>query len=218
MFIQWVPLFKLWLTVYFMTLCVNRDGISSSWYWLEWNLTEASSLMDPALWDKGATEALAQLHPLPVSLSQAVSMAWVSASWSSASCLYPCLWVGSWEGTQQPRALIGTKAEAFRNSSGNSGLEQVNIVSIAFHHSKWIGHRFSLGSEQRETRTPLSMCCPVCTGKGHLLSLSFKAQLPSVCNWQIKAFYLYTKCLVATELPETWDLCFCILLANTGLS
>lgn len=83
-----------------------------------------------------ATEKLAQLGCLPVFLSSAVSVAWVSSSCSSASGLYLCLYVGSQEGTQQPRALKGTKAEASRNFSGNSGLEQVSMVSTAFHHSQ----------------------------------------------------------------------------------
>jgi hypothetical protein len=58
-----------------------------------------------------ATDELTQLGRLPVFLAQAVSVAWVSASRSFASGLYLCLYVGSWEGTQQPRDLKGTKAD-----------------------------------------------------------------------------------------------------------
>lgn len=83
---------------------------------------------------QGATKELAQLGRLPVFLSSAVIVAWVSSS--PVSGLYLCLYVDSQEGTQQPRALKGTKAEASRHFSGNSSLEQVNIVSTAFHYSK----------------------------------------------------------------------------------
>lgn len=94
--------------------------------------------MDPALQGAdmrhGATDELAQSGRLPVFLSQAVSVAWVSTSCSSACVLYLGLYVGSLEGTQKSRPLKGTKSEVSRNSSGNSGLEQINIVSTAFYH------------------------------------------------------------------------------------
>lgn len=80
-------------------------------------------------------EELAQLGHLPVFLSQAVSMFWVSSMGSFASGLYLCLYVDSQEDTQQLRAQKDTKAEVFM-PSGNSGLRQLNIVSTVFYQSK----------------------------------------------------------------------------------
>lgn len=188
MLIQWsgltgcVHVFNQHMTIFLMTLCVNKDGDMLHMVLAGMEPQKASPLMDPTFWGpthvtRGHWRA-SSAWSSTVFLSQAVSMVWVSSIGSSASGLYLCLYVDSLESTQQLRASRGTKAEVSRPSR-NLGLREVNIVSTVFHQFKWNSHGLSLASVQREINTPLSMWVPSCVHRiGGLAGGQFKDKLP----------------------------------------